>query len=176
MPRTVRLLPAIAIAALVLAGCVPGDPLPTPPPSSGSAPVFATEAEALAAAEEAYGAYLATVDAILADGGQNPERLQPLSSEALYEREARGFADLAAQGWRGIGTRTFTLSLQLYNDHEVVVYSCDDVSYTDIVDAAGNSVVATDRQDRYAFEVVVGTQNSDLIVLSKDLWEGGGVC
>src|SRR5689334_7391674 len=139
MRRTTRLLAPPLLAALLLAGCTPSDPMPTPPPTSDAAPVFATDEEALAAAEEAYGKYIATVDAILADGGQNPERLEPLVDDSLYQRELDGFAEFAAAGWRGTGARTFQLTLQRYEGHEVSLYSCEDLSGTDVVDSTGAS-------------------------------------
>ena len=72
MRRTARLLPLAVLGAALLAGCLPTDPPVTPPPTSDLEPVFASDEEALAAAEEAYGAYLAAADEILSSGGADP--------------------------------------------------------------------------------------------------------
>lgn len=138
--------------------------------------MFASDEEALAAAEEAYGKYLATVDTILADGGVNPERLKPLVTLALYEHEREGFATYTSKGWYGVGTRTFTLELQQYDSNGVTVYSCDDLTDTDVVDASGASVVSETRENEYAFEVGFDLNDGSLVVASKNLWDGGGVC
>src|SRR5690606_919779 len=97
MRRTARLPLPLLLITLVLAGCTQPDPMPTPPPTPSAAPVFASDEEALAAAEEAYGKYLETVDAILADGGSNAERLKPLVTSALFEHEREGFATYASK-------------------------------------------------------------------------------
>src|SRR3954462_13593979 len=59
-----RTAPLLATAALLLAlaGCVPTDSHPTSWPHPSATPVFASDAEALAAAEKAYAAYEAAVD------------------------------------------------------------------------------------------------------------------
>jgi hypothetical protein len=55
MRRTARLPLPLLLITLVLAGCTQPDPMPTPPPTPSASPVFASDEEALAAAEEAYG-------------------------------------------------------------------------------------------------------------------------
>ena len=57
---------AVALAVLLLSGCVPQQSTDTPTPEPSSTPVFATEEEALAAATAAYAAYQAGVDLALA--------------------------------------------------------------------------------------------------------------
>jgi hypothetical protein len=73
MRRIVIGIVAGAAVALALAGCVqpPSRVIPTSTPSA--APVFASDAAALAAAKKAYVAYLAVSDAVANDGGKNPE-------------------------------------------------------------------------------------------------------
>ena len=63
-----RVSAAALAVALVLVGCVPTTTPASPAPRPSATPVFATEAEALAAATEAYAAYVRVSDQILADG------------------------------------------------------------------------------------------------------------
>ncbi len=67
--RMRRPVVTLAVLLLVLTGCTPGDEVVVPDPEPTVEPMFATDEEALAAAEEAYGAYLAASDASLAGGG-----------------------------------------------------------------------------------------------------------
>ena len=65
---------AVLAAAFVLAalsGCVQTTEKPTPTPTAAATPAFASDEEALAAAEKAYAAYLAVLDDVTADGGRN---------------------------------------------------------------------------------------------------------
>lgn len=116
------------------------------------------------------------VDTILRDGGKDPERLMALASAPLYAREAAAFEAMSENGRRAVGQRTFTLILQSYDQGEIIVYSCDDLTELGMVDAQGVSLVAPDRPDQYAFEVSIGVTESSLIVNAKDVWDGGGVC
>ncbi|MFT4028689.1 MAG: hypothetical protein QM675_02335 [Protaetiibacter sp.] len=179
MHRAPCLLPAAAVAALALAlvGCTTPDSTPTPPPTSDAAPVFASDEEALAAAEEAYGEYLATVSQVLADGGTHPERLKRYLVATLYEEELAGYEELAANGWRGIGAYSFEMTPQDLDpaSGELAVYVCDDRSALDIVDASGNSVVEDGRPDRAPSEVNF-VWDGALLIESQTAWDGGGVC
>jgi len=140
------------------------------------APRFASDEEALAAAEEAYAAYIAMVDTIMGDGGKDPERLMPLASQELYEREAEGFANVAAKGIHATGKRTFVMSLQRFSDSEIVAYVCDDISQVDLIDSEGNSTVLPGRLSTYEFEVTVALADRHSVVQSKTLWKGDSTC
>lgn len=173
MRRTARLPLALLLAGLTLGGCATPTPMPTVPPATAE-PVFASDEEALAAAEEAYGAYMAAADAVINDGGAAPERIQPFVSEELFGQELGGYQILLENGWRGTGTSTFSLTLQRFDDDEVVVYACDDVSATDVVDASGNSVIRAGRASIVPYEVELDPHDSMRIV-RKELW-GAGAC
>jgi len=171
-----------ATLLLLLTGCVPPSGHPSMSPSASSTPVFASDAEALAAAEKAYAAYVRISDQILIDGGAHPERLQPITSAALYADELKGFQLTAKNGWHSTGGTTYDhFSLETYNPRDpssvVVAYVCSDVSRVDVVDSAGTSVVSPDRPERTPFEVtfaLVGTER--LVITGDDVWTGGGVC
>ncbi|MFT4284557.1 MAG: hypothetical protein QM598_06970 [Protaetiibacter sp.] len=175
MRRTPRLLAPPLLAALLLGGCTTPDPTPTPPHTTDAAPVFASDEEALAAAEEAYGKYIATVDAILNDGGASPERLEPLVSAEIYANEVTGFAEIAENGWRGKGATQANLSLQKYDKSELTSYVCEDISGTDILDGDGKSVVKPNRQTLLPY-VVTFDLHDHLRILEKERWDGSSVC
>ena len=64
-PRVAALLGSAGVLALALSGCAGAPtPTPTPPSSASAAPIFASDEEALAAAEAAYERYRATSVAI----------------------------------------------------------------------------------------------------------------
>jgi len=146
--------------------------------------VFASDAEALKAAEAAYAAYLKVSDQVLIDGGAKPERLLAVATEAVYQEELEGFEAETAKGWHGVGSsRLDGASLQQYTPDDpnnvVTVYLCTDISGLDVLDSSGQSVVSPSRPSRTAFEVsfaVKSVGESDLLVSNKQVWTGGGVC
>ena len=170
----------LAGAALVLAGCVPSGPHATSPSPSATS-IFASDEEALAAAEKAYAAYLQVSDQILADGGNNPERLRPLVTQTVYSDELAGYKEFVQNGWHGVGQTTFyNFSLQSYAGSDpnsiVSAYVCSDLSGTDVVDASGKSVVAANRPSKSPFEVQFALARRALVVSSTNAWTGGGIC
>jgi hypothetical protein len=182
------------IAALILAaglaftlgGCVKDDGPIVPKPLPSSTPIFASDEEALAAAEEAFGKYLALIDQISADGGAGPDRLSAAATPEVVAHEKDGFEETHTAGERGIGRRTFdSMTLQSADinsgvtEAAIAVYVCEDFSATDILDAAGNSVVSPTRQLRYPLEVFFDlTADSDvpLLVSNVDDWTGEDFC
>lgn len=150
--------------------------MPAPPATPTAEPVFASDEEALAAAKDAYRKYLAVLDAILAEGGVNGERLLDVASSDVLAQEEPGFRDLQSRHLRGSGSTATTVTLQSADlmAGEVVAYACDDISSTDILDADGNSVVGGPRTTRFAYEVAMGGR--PLIVQSRLPWSGSGVC
>jgi hypothetical protein len=175
MRRTARLPLPLLLTALLLAGCTDPTPMPTPPPTPSETPVFASDEEALAAAVETYGEFLMATDAVIRDGGAAPERVEAYLSPELYERELAGYQQLAQNGWHGVGSTTFELTLQYFAAQRVVTYACDDVSSTDVLDSEGNSVVLESRAERIPYEVEFDAAD-DLRIVRKDVWSGGGVC
>ena len=179
-------LALVAAAALLLSGCTGDAPVVLPSPQSSTAPVFASDEEALAAAEEAYGRYLEASDAILVDGGEDPQRLLEVASESVYEYQLDGYQRAAELGHRSTGGSTFdSMELQQYDpaasagEPVVVVYACEDISAVDILDAQGKSVVTDSRDDRFPVEIAfelksIGEQA--LLVSSAEDWSGVDFC
>lgn len=110
---------ASALVALTLAGCTAGDSTAEPTDTASAAPTatplvpgadapgseayelpFASDDAARDAAAAHYEAYLATSAAILQDGGDNPERLQPLVTDDIYANELLGFERAQSEGFR----------------------------------------------------------------------------
>lgn len=180
MPKLLLAAGAVALV-LTMTGCGEPPPHVTPTPTPSAAPVFASDEEALAAAEESYAAYLAVSDEIFAEGGADSNRLAAVASGDFLEQSLAGFETVARNGWRSTGLSTFdSFELQSYDPSTrtdaVKVYVCDDVSAIDVLDADGVSVVSPDRPDRTLFEVSFDLNLSDtLLVSGQEVW-GSGKC
>lgn len=179
MPRLLHL--AAAALILSLAGCDAPAPPITLPPTPTTTPVFASDEEALAAAEEAYRAYLAVSDAILQAGGRDPQRIYDVATRSVGDDEQAGFSQFMRDGYRSVGSTTFEpAQLELVrtsSEIDVVrIYVCTDSSGVDVVDEYGKSVVAPTRQTRVAFEIGFDFVGSSLLMSSKSVWDGGAVC
>ena len=152
-----------------------------PVPTASATPVFASDEEALAAAEEAYGAYLAVSDSIFTDGGARPERLEDVATGKFLEASISGFEKVEAEGWRSTGrSEVHSIELQRFDPSSdiemVVVFLCDDVSAVDVLDSTGRSVVSPDRPDRTLFEISFDLgPDQRLLVSSREVW-GDGKC
>lgn len=148
----------VAVVAALLSGCIAGlSPQPTP------APTFTSDAEAFAAAEATYRAYVDALNQVdLAD---------PETFEAVYAWTT-GEANAAAR----------ELFSRMHADREVVsgdsqikaitptdgarteavsVDVCVDVSDVDVRDANGVTVVAPDRVDVQKMRLTFGLQSTE---------------
>jgi hypothetical protein len=175
-----RVSVVVVAAAAILTGCVNADPIVTPAPIPSATPLFATEADALAAATAAYAAYVTLSDKVFSEGGSGAERLSEVSTGRQLEANVAGFAEAKSLGYRSLGTTSFdTVSVQKFDRESggseamIVVYLCEDVSKVDVVNGKGESVVSPDRPDRAGYEVTFAAAPSslnNLLVASKDLW------
>jgi len=171
------------LGVLLLTGCGGGDPIPTLPPTPSATPIFASEEEALAAAEEAYAAYLSGWDLVASEGGVEPERLSEWAVGDFYQEELEGFETFRDNNWRAVGqSRLHSAKLQ-YLDvtgqdaFPLAAYVCVDVSALDVVDASGNSVVSPSRPDLQAFEVFFEISSDQVLVPSvRDPWQSEPIC
>ncbi len=182
-----RIVPALAIAALpvvlLLNGCVPPDPVVTASPAPSATPAFASDEEALDAATKAYAAYVTMSDQIFNAGGASSERMKAVAVGAQLDADLQGFAKAAANVQHSIGATKFdsvTLQQYLPNSRDgfraVVLYLCEDVSEVDVVDSNGNSIVSPSRPARTAYEVsldAVPKDSNQLLVSQKELWTEG---
>jgi hypothetical protein len=177
-----RVFAAAVALVLLLAGCVPTSPSPSPTPEASSTPVFASEEEALAAAEEAYAAYQAASDAVGASGGLDLAPLEPLLTDEQLQREKEGFELYRSNNWRTTGASTFdSVRLQSYEAGEparVTVYLCSDVTMLRLIDATGADVTPPERPNRIPLQVSfeVRSGQAQPLVSGSDVWEGDNFC
>ena len=177
----------LLLGALSLTGCAP-EPAPRASETTAptDAPVFASDEQALAAATEAYAAYLAMSDQILAEGGEDPDRIRAFAAEKLAAIEIKGYANVRLKKLRSVGESRFTdLILQDRSPSGeagrgiVNTYVCSDISGVDMVNANGDSVVDEARPDFTAFVVAFDLVSRDpvkLLVSSAEVWDGAGIC
>lgn len=159
-------LATLVVIAVLLSGCT-GEPEPVE-----TTPLFASEAEAFAAAEETYRAY---VDALNQVDLSDPETFEPvfaLTTGELYATDRKNFSDWHAAGVSLVGESS-VLSVRpqnvtALNGHEVVITidACYDVANVDVLDSSGNSLVTPDRPTIQSLTVHLSpmSDSSDLAV------------
>ncbi|MEG0362407.1 MAG: hypothetical protein RR600_01155 [Aurantimicrobium sp.] len=175
----VKPLIAIPLIAIVLAGCSAQTPAPQETTAATEQkPLFATDAEALAATEAAYANYLEVSDQIARDGGANPERLKGLVSDALYKDEVIGFQQIAQDQSVAVGASNFdTVHLQGYDAKSVSTYLCIDHSQIHLQNRSGEDVTSPNRVDRYPLVVTFSSEgNGNLKIESSETWSGQNFC
>ncbi|GAA2071517.1 hypothetical protein GCM10009758_11560 [Microbacterium hatanonis] len=129
----------------------------TPEPQE-TAPAFATEEEAFAAAEQTYRAY---VDALNQVDLSDPETFEPVFALTTGEANASARQTLSerhANGWVVTGSSQITVAEPLPSSSDtenVVLAVCLDVSEVALTDSTGLSVVSPDRPDTQTMAVTV---------------------
>lgn len=179
--RTVVAITAFALLALT--GCQSDGPTVVPDPTPTVPPIFESDEEALAAAEEAYGKYLAVSDEITTDGGRGVEKLEPLVTPELMAEESETYSELLDLGIRVTGETDFEAKqLQQVIDigdgsARVLLYGCTDVSSTRVINASGKDVTP-ERQNVLPVEVEVLFGGSPVVgrVSSTAKWTGDNFC
>lgn len=179
--RRMPVVSAVLLVAVALAGCSTPQPTPAVTKKTAPSPMFASDAEALAAATKAYAAYLKVSDEISHDGGTNPERIKPYATGKALALAIKSTQQYAASGAHSAGDtvlRNSYLQGSGSDQRRAVIYTCEDVSGVDVVDANGVSLVEPDRPTLSAFMVslVRRTGNSKLIVEERKPWDSEGVC
>ena len=180
---------AVAIAALALlalTGCQPDGPTVEPEPSSTVPPVFASDEEALAAAEEAYGKYLAVSDEITADGGRDPIRIEPYVHDSIRDEIVESFEVYQQQAIRTAGQLTFDsmklqdLSMGPNGSAIVRTYACLDFRQIKVLDSEDRDVTPANATGRIPFELSFTTDESTddvpLLLEESEVWTGDDFC
>jgi hypothetical protein len=173
-----------AALAVSLVACVDTTRIPpAPTETEGASPLFASDEEALAAAVEAYERFLAVSAQILQEGGENPERLRPLVSDAVFDSELEGFRATAEAGYRLVGASEIVsadlqqrIPLEGGDSETTVSYFCVSSANADVVDESGDSVVTGDAPLTNRFEVAVLHGANGALIESKLLWVGDRTC
>ena len=185
--RPARRLASIALlsaAGLILSGCVPADPEVTPPAEPSSEAIFASDEEALAAATDAYEAYLKMSDLIAQEGGKNPERIAPLVSQDALPDQIQQFAPYQERSIRASGSSRFdSITLQQFMEidqgvFEIVVYLCLDVTAVKVLDDSGKDVTPGTRASRLPLEIGFEGESTskNLVITRSESWHGSDFC
>jgi hypothetical protein len=184
--RAASVVATLALAGALLTACTPSAPVrhetKTPAPSPSATPIFASDAEALAAATAAYRNFIGLEDAIGHDGGANPERIRPFVSAAGYQHELQAAKKFIEQGSRGYGNTV--LNNTVLESHveqsglaTVVIYACQDLRRVDVRDSTGKSTIDDSRSDYVVFESrLEGSSEDRLVVQSNTYWAGSDIC
>lgn len=177
-PRALTALASAGALAVALAGCIGAPaPSPTPTPSPSAVPIFASDEEALAAAEAAYGNYLAMINTIAREDNLAPERIRTVASEAWASNVESLFDDLSRRGLTIEGETTadsFKL-LEFVSSGwgaEVSFLVCSDVSNTRVIDAGGTDVTPPARPPRSALQVTATVDETKTLIDDEAPWSG----
>ncbi|MCR2814814.1 hypothetical protein [Microbacterium jiangjiandongii] len=130
---------------LGLTACAP-EPEPTPTPTATG---FASEAEAFAAAEETYRAYVEALNQVDLSDPDTFEAVYAWTTGEANAAARESFSQMHANGWTvgGESTPTVVEARAGEDAHEVEVAVCVDVSEVTLVDPSNESVVSPDRPD-----------------------------
>lgn len=148
-----------------------------------AAPIFDSDEEALAAAVDAYEAYLSISSTIAADGGKNPERIRAVASPAYGDQLVDGFKGLSDNGLRTEGSSEFDSSslvnwTQVNSGVRVTIYLCRDVSPVRVIASDNTDVTPRDREERIPLVLtfVSSPVPAHLLIDSSELWTGRDFC
>lgn len=171
----------LALVGAAVSSCSgPGVVVQPPAPDPSSTPVYASEEEALAAAEEAYGAYVDALNSLGQSGWKESAGLSEVARGPALTEQLASATELASKGYRQVGASTFDhVTIQQYDSHHpvlITLYLCIDVSAVDVVDANGRSVVSTERPERQPREVDIDDVDGSLKVSRSDAWSGDDFC
>lgn len=144
--------------------------------------MFASDEEALAAAEELYGRYLRIANKIGQGGWKDTSGLEEVEKDGALDDDRKNAAEFSSRGWVQTGSSSFdSTRLQQLRDGGaghigLVVYLCVDVSSVDVVDATGKSVVTSTRLDRQPLEIAMDDTDGVLKLNRSQVWSGKDFC
>ncbi|WP_306894706.1 hypothetical protein [Agromyces albus] len=179
-------LAAAGAIALALSGCT-GAPGPTPTPSASTdtaEPIFASDEEALAAAEASYVRYLEVVDKLTQDGGSDPDRVRDVATPAYAVELLDSLQRLRESGNHTVGATRYE-DMRLIERGEsdgsakVSVYLCLDVSDIRVVNAGGSDVTPADRAARAPIQAQFessANNSAELLPSGSESWSGDDFC
>ena len=176
---------ALAVMLATLSGCGTDTPVTIPTQQPTSEPLFASDEEALAAAEAAYSKYLSISDEIGASGGEDVDRLAAAVTGEQLLREEEAFASYVEKGLKTVGQtqlRAFEIQQSTQSESDIAsigAYACADASGVRVFDKSGKDVTPSDRQNVRAFEINLRSAESmskQLLIDRVSAWSGDGIC
>ncbi|WP_353814794.1 hypothetical protein [Agromyces sp. SYSU T00266] len=181
MPRALPRLAALVItgAVLGLAACAAQspDPEPTPTTDAADAPLFANDEEALAAAVEAYEAYLDVEHRIMGPEQAPISSIRPVTTDSFGDELAGQYEELRAAGLHLEGTARIDSArlAQIIQDStaQATLYACSDVSHVRVIDKSGEDVTPV-RIDRVP--VIIELETKAMLVAGSTTWTGDDFC
>lgn len=145
--------------------------------------MFASDEEALAAAEAAYEEYLATFDAVFAEGGANPSRLEAVAADDALEADLARAERFQSEGFTQTGaSAVISTTLQQHmpgpaGQSEVVTYSCLDAYSITVLNRDGIDVGNPERAATATFSnTFTSSATGDLLLARSELWTEGSEC
>jgi hypothetical protein len=184
--RASLVVASLAVSGVLLAACTPSAPVTqetkTPLPSPSVTPIFASDAEALAAAVAVYKKFEAVSDAVGQDGGAHPERIKPYVNDMGYAFELRSFQKLQSDhahqtGFTRLNNAVFQSRDEVDGWATVTLYTCEDISEVDRIGPDGRSMISADRADFIKYQAVLQGRSADsLAIVSNDYWSGDDIC
>ncbi|MBK5239106.1 MAG: hypothetical protein JJE28_08380 [Actinomycetales bacterium] len=181
----VAVLCLATLAVFVLAGCS-NIAQPAPPQASlvvEATPMFASDEEALAAAEAAYRNYIDVSDQIARDGGAGLERVKSFVTRNVFSQDREASAlytsgNLHASGSTGVDSfRAQTLRI---TDSESILdaYVCLRFDTLRILDISENDVTPSTRSNNLplVIKLVATEPTSDFLLSASEVWTGTNFC
>lgn len=142
LSRVLRSLAVAAVVVIAVVGCAP-----TPEPSE-PAPRFTSEAEAFAAAEETYRAYVDALNQVDLSDPETFEAVYAWTTGELNASDRTNFSNWHADQIDLVGdssVSTIEHNAATLSPLKVDIDACYDVSRVDVRDSDGVSIVASDR-------------------------------
>ena len=155
--RSLPLALVLAASALIVSGCSSEAAVPSAPPAAEAEPLFASDEEALAAAEAAYQRYLEVFDEVFAAGGADPSPLEAVAAGDALQADLDRAERFQTDNFTQTGTsEVLETSLQQHipgpaGEAEVITYTCLDSYSITVLTASGEDVGNPDRAATVTF-------------------------
>jgi hypothetical protein len=185
----IGILAVTSITVLALAGCS-GTEAPGPPtseisstPNAEPTPMFASDDEALAAAELAYRNYIAVSDEIARDGGADIERIESIVTSDMFIQDSRASAlystgKLHAAGFTAVESFRFQSLNNTSTESVLAAYVCLRFDALRILDDQGADVTPASRSNSLPLVVrMISIEPTPFFLMSSsEVWSGSNFC
>lgn len=157
-------LALVLVAGVCLAGCTPASPDPAPTPRVSADPT----AQAAAAAEATYRAYVDALNARRDDPTSQPDPMDFLAGDALSDAR-KSTKRLESKHLRLVGrTRVISSAALRVTDRETVVAVCIDSTNVRLLNEHDDDVTPANRSDVGPLEIHVTTEPNPVITESLE--------